>query len=112
MNIRSILLLALIATSVTVALSAAERHPRDREIHDPDTLAWWHTTEALSGDSMEGRDTGSSAYQAAAEYVVKRFKAAGLEPGSENGSYFQPVRMHEIAASPQGTDFTLVRPDA
>jgi Peptidase family M28 len=111
-NIRSILLLALIATSVTVALSAAERHPRDREIHDPDTLAWWHTTEALSGDSMEGRDTGSSAYQAAAEYVVKRFKAAGLEPGSENGSYFQPVPMHEIAASPQGTDFTLVRPDA
>jgi hypothetical protein len=84
---------------------------RDGEIHDADTLAWWHTTEALSGDDMEGRDTGSAAYQRAADYVAKRFKAAGLRPAGENGSYFQSVPMHEIAASPQGTDFTLVRSD-
>ena len=84
---------------------------RDGEIHDADTLAWWHTTAALSGDDMEGRDTGSPAYQRAAEYVAKRFEAAGLQPAGASGSYFQSVPMHEIAASPQGTDFTLVRPD-
>jgi Peptidase family M28 len=84
---------------------------RDGEIHDPDTLAWWHTTEALSGDDMEGRDTGSPAYQRAADYVSKRFSAAGLRPAGDHGSYFQSVPMHEIAASQQDTDFTLVRSD-
>jgi len=101
-------LLSLLGASVSYAAREADRRA---EIHDADTLAWWHTTEALSGDGMEGRDTGSPAYQRAAEYVAKRFAAAGLKPAGENGSYFQTVPMHEIAASDQGTDFTLVRPD-
>jgi Zn-dependent M28 family amino/carboxypeptidase len=105
-----LVLLALMATSGDYAVAAEQRHPRDGEIHDRDTLAWWHTTETLSGDDMEGRDTGSPAYQRAADYVAKRFAAAGLQPGAGNGSYFQPVPLHEIAASQQGTDFTLVRP--
>jgi Zn-dependent M28 family amino/carboxypeptidase len=111
--IRSILwvLLSLVPGAVDYATAAEVRHPRDGEIRDPDTLAWWHTTEALSGDDMEGRDTGSPAYQRAANYVAKRFEAAGLQPGAENGSYFQTVLLHEIAASEHGTDFTLVRPD-
>ena len=65
--------------------SEAQQHLRDAEIHDTDTLAWWHTTVALSNDGMEGRDTGSAAYQRAAEYVANRFKAAGLSPAGENG---------------------------
>jgi Zn-dependent M28 family amino/carboxypeptidase len=100
--------LGLLSASVSCAARDAGRRA---EIRDPDTLAWWHTTEALSGDGMEGRDTGSPAYQRAAEYVARRFAAAGLKPAGENGSYFQPVPMHEIAASEQGTDFTLVGPD-
>jgi Zn-dependent M28 family amino/carboxypeptidase len=101
-------LLGLLGASVTYAAREADRRA---EIHDADTLAWWHTTEALSNDGMEGRDTGSPAYQRAAQYVAKRFAAAGLKPAGENGSYFQPVPMHEVAASEQGTHFTLVRPD-
>ena len=92
-------------------MAQSQRHPRDAEIHDADTRAWWHTTEALSGDSMEGRDTGSAAYQRAAEYVAARFKAAGLQPAGENGSYFQTVPMHEVAVRPEGTSFMLVRPN-
>src|SRR5690242_352184 len=103
-----LVLLGLLGASVSYAAPEAGRRA---EIHDADTLAWWQTTEALSGDGMEGRDTGSPAYQRAAEYVAKRFAGAGLKPAGENGSYFQPVPMHEIAASEQGTDFTLVRPD-
>jgi hypothetical protein len=91
--------------------SQAQRHLRDAEIHDTDTLAWWHTTEALSNDGMEGRDTGSPAYQRAADYVANRFKAAGLLPAGENGGYFQIVPMHEVAVVPDGTRFTLVGPN-
>ncbi len=84
---------------------------RDGEIHNADTLAWWHTTEFLSSDAMEGRDTGSAAYERAAKYVAARFKEAGLQPAGENGTYFQQVPMHEIRVTPDGTSFTLVRDD-
>jgi len=105
--------IALLVACVFPALMMAQSllHPRDGEIHDADTRAWWHTTEALSGDSMEGRDTGSAAYQSAAEAVAARFKAAGLQPAGENGSYFQAVPMHEVAVMPEGTSFTLVHSD-
>jgi Zn-dependent M28 family amino/carboxypeptidase len=93
------------------AIAEVSSHPRDREIHDADTLAWWHTTEALSSDTMEGRDTGSPAYQRAADYVAGRFNQAGLLPAGENDGYFQAVLMHELAADPKGTDFMLVRPN-
>jgi Zn-dependent M28 family amino/carboxypeptidase len=97
-----------LALALAAPLAAqAQQHLRDAEIHDTDTLAWWHTTEALSNDSMEGRDTGSAAYQRAADYVANRFKSAGLSPAGENGGYFQSVPMHEIAVVPEGTSFTL-----
>lgn len=82
---------------------------RDREMNNPDTVAWWHTTEALAGDGMEGRDTGTAAYGRAADYVATRFKAAGLQPAGENGSFFQTVAMHQIDLTPEGTRFTVLR---
>ncbi len=87
-------------------------HPRDRDIPDADTRAWWHTTEALSNDSMEGRDTGTAAFGRAADYVAKRFGAAGLQPAGDNGTFFQMVRMHQIDITPEGTSFVVRRPSA
>ena len=87
----------------------AQQHPRDKDIHDADTRAWWHTTEVLSSDAMEGRDTGSAAYQRAADYVARRFADAGLKPAGDGGSFFQTVAMHEVSVEPQGTSFTLLK---
>ncbi|HEY4356090.1 MAG TPA: M28 family peptidase [Acidobacteriaceae bacterium] len=102
----------LIATALPLQ---AQSHPRDHDIHDADTLAWWHTTEALSGDAMEGRDTGTAAYQRAATYVAKRFADAGLkpagDPAKDQASYFQTVPMHEVDAVSEGTSFTYTRPN-
>jgi hypothetical protein len=103
--------LGLLMLAFTSSAMADNRHPRDAEIPDPETRSWWHTTEALSGDDMEGRDTGSAAYQRAAELVAARFKAAGLEPAGEDGSYFQTVPMRELSVLPQGTSFTITRKD-
>ena len=86
-----------------------QQHPRDKEIHDADTRAWWHTTESLAGDGMEGRDTGSAAYRRAAELVAGRFRKAGLQPAGDAGSFLQPVPMREAAVDADGTSFTLVR---
>ncbi len=63
---------------------------------DAATAAWWAQTVALSNDSMEGRDTGTEAYERAAKYVADQFKAAGLKPAGDNGTYFQSVPMHQV----------------
>ena len=66
---------------------------------DPDTRAWWSTTSELSSDAMEGRDTGSAAYERAAQLVAGKFAAAGLKPAGDNGTWFQHVPMHEISVT-------------
>jgi hypothetical protein len=106
LSVRRVVCFAL-AVAAPLACQA-QQHLRDKQIHDADTLAWWHTTVALSNDAMEGRNTGSAAYQRAADYVANRFKAAGLTPAGENGGYFQTVPMHEIDVVPEGTRFTLI----
>jgi len=63
---------------------------------DAATAAWWTQTTALSNDSMEGRDTGTEAYERAAKYVAEQFQAAGLKPAGDNGTFFQRVPMHQI----------------
>ncbi len=69
---------------------------------DAATASWWAQTTALANDSMEGRDTGSEAYERAAKYVAAQFSAAGLKPAGDNGTFFQRVPMHQ-------TDLDLTR---
>src|SRR5262245_47625446 len=47
--------------------------------------------EFLASDNLEGRDTGSRGHAIAADYVASQFRAIGLEPGGDNGSWFQQV---------------------
>ncbi len=76
---------------------------------DADTVAWWTITGDLSGDDMEGRDTGSAGYERAAAYVEARFEKAGLKPVGENGGWRQTVPMQEVRVETDGTSFELVR---
>ena len=45
----------------------------------------------LADDLLEGRDTGSRGYMLGANYVAAQWKLLGLEPGGDDGSYFQTV---------------------
>lgn len=63
---------------------------------DPDTAAWWANNAQLSSDAMEGRDTGTAAYERAARLVASKLQAAGLKPAGAGGTWFQRVPMHEI----------------
>lgn len=76
---------------------------------DARTAAWWATTAALSGDDMEGRDTGSPGYDRAAAYVAERFRRAGLRPAGDAGTYFQRIRFDEIEVANEGTSFSVQR---
>jgi hypothetical protein len=82
------------ALTVLVAISAAAQSSSKP---DTATEAWWAQTVALSNDAMEGRDTGTEAYERAAKFVADQFKAAGLKPVGDDGTYFQRVPMHQVA---------------
>ncbi|MBI1933083.1 MAG: M20/M25/M40 family metallo-hydrolase [Ignavibacteriales bacterium] len=43
----------------------------------------------LASDEMKGRELGSSELQNAANYIAEKFKEYGLQPGSDEGNYFQ-----------------------
>ena len=45
--------------------------------------------QRLADDYMGGRVPGSAGHEAAAEYIAEHFRAAGLEPAGDDGSYFQ-----------------------
>ncbi len=45
--------------------------------------------EILAADDMEGRETGTKGEDKAAAYIVRQFKAAGLVPKGDKGSYLQ-----------------------
>jgi len=76
---------------------------------DAETAAWWRTTADLSSDAMEGRDTGSPGHARAVAYVAERFRAAGLQPAGDNGTWVQSIPLHEVAVTSGGTALSVVR---
>jgi len=97
----------MISHLVAAALLAASASSRVGEIPDPDTKAWWRATEALSGDDMEGRDTGSPGYDRAARVVAASFAKAGLKPGGDGGTWFQTLRLEDLRVDPSGTNIRV-----
>ncbi len=45
----------------------------------------------LAAEEMKGRKSGTAEYQKAAEYVAQKMQEYGLQPGGENGTWFQEV---------------------
>ena len=74
---------------------------------DPRTAAWWRTTGDLSGDDMEGRDTGAPGYDRAAAYVADRFAAAGLRPAGDGGGWTQRIAFEDVEVVGDGTSLAM-----
>ncbi|MBM4169069.1 MAG: M28 family peptidase [Ignavibacteria bacterium] len=81
-HLMSLRIAALLIVS-SVALSQPVRTP-DITI---DELR--HHLRYLASDELEGRRAGSKGADLAAEYIGKEFKAYGLKPAGDKGSYFQ-----------------------
>jgi hypothetical protein len=102
--------LAALAVAVLICGGAQAAPPlRSAGIADPDTKAWWQIAETLSSDAMEGRDIGSAGHHRAAVIVAARFKAAGLKPAGDAGTYFQTFPVHETRVETAGTSFLATR---
>jgi hypothetical protein len=65
-----------------------------------------HVKFLASGD-LEGRGNGSPGLEAAADYIAKHFREAGLEPGGEAGTFFQRFEMITGLSVQPGNSVTL-----
>ena len=48
----------------------------------------------LASDLCEGRGPGTHGIDLAADYIAEQFHKAGLKPGANDGSYFQPFTIN------------------
>ena len=51
----------------------------------------------LADDLLEGREAGTRGYDLAALYVSEQFRALGLEPGGDDGTYLQSIPLLKYA---------------
>ncbi|GGA80998.1 aminopeptidase [Arenimonas soli] len=63
----------------------------------------------LADDLLEGRAAGTRGYDLAALYVANRYRAIGLEPAGDDGSYLQAVPLLEGRRERDGASFSFSR---
>ncbi|MFC3551984.1 M28 family metallopeptidase [Lysobacter cavernae] len=106
-----------IAASISLALLLAacqrEAPPAAKEPYDARAGADARRIEAdvrfLADDLLEGREAGTRGYDLASLYVAQRFRALGLAPAGEDGSYYQRVPMLRGVTLAEGNALVIHR---
>lgn len=105
--------LCLLATFlVGLASAAGPVSPAERELLESisaNTLRG-HLS-FLASDLLEGRDTPSRGLDLAAEYIAAQFRRFCVEPGGDNGTYFQNAPYLKITQPMQDFRVRLETPD-
>ena len=91
---------------VTVLLLGAAVHAAPGGI-DADRLL--DHIKFLASDDLKGRASGSPELERAADYISQQFKAIGLKPGGDDGTWFQPFEL--VAGVNVGAGNSLVISD-
>ena len=58
--------------------------------------------DVLASDAMEGRNTGSPGSERAAKWLAEQFKAVGLLPAGDSGTYFQNLPIELVTQAGRG----------
>lgn len=107
----------LLVPILLTLLVACGREPAPESIAAPDAAD--HQADAarriqadvafLADDLLEGRAAGTRGYDLAALYVANRYRAIGLEPAGDDGSYLQAVALIEGRRQREGAGFSIRR---
>jgi hypothetical protein len=90
-----------------VAASSAAASPSAAATLSTAAAQWQADIAVLADDGMQGRQTGSADYRRAADYVVSRFKAEGLEAAGVDG-FLQPVLLERQVVDQGASSLDLV----
>ena len=93
----------VLVLALTLSLFAedkvAEKLKPALDVVTPDALL--SHIKILASDEFEGRAPGSKGEELSIKYIADQFKAAGLQPGNPDGSYFQEVPLAGIKSDPK-----------
>ncbi len=92
------------ANGDTQAKAAASSHVFSPELSRDDFA---EMVKTLASDEFEGRAPGSPGGEMTVEYIKAQYERIGLEPGGDDGTFFQTVPMVETTAD----ESTLLRLD-
>lgn len=81
------LVASLLASPIVAQEQVADRATLERDVR------------VLADDSMAGRAAGEPGYAMAADYVAARFAELGLQPGGDEGSWFQDFQLVRTRAA-------------
>lgn len=105
--------------SLALALAACQREAPPtaavpaKETYDASASADARRIEAdvrfLADDLLEGREAGTRGYDLASLYVAQRFRALGLAPAGDDGSYYQRVPMLRGVTQAEGNALVIAR---
>ncbi len=93
--VRSPMSVTLAADAVAGTRAPAKLAPRRALAEKPPLFSsarMRRDVSLLAAPQMAGRGLGSSELDRAADYIADQFRSAGLQPGGEDGSYFQTWR--------------------
>ena len=90
---------ALIAQQPTLPLKHAAQ-PTTAAISAADLMTRLYI---FADDSMQGRETGTVGHLKSTAYIASELKRLGLQPGGDEGSYFQDVPMIRRSFDPTST---------
>lgn len=86
---RSIRIAALLTLVIAPAVFAQGKRDADQAAATITAADVKHHIAFLASDALKGRDTPSPGLDSAASYIAEKFKAYGLKPGGDNGSFLQ-----------------------
>lgn len=89
----------VLAAAYTIHLYAGPRHL--------DSGAYLSHVKYLASDELEGRGDGAPGLEKAAEYIAKSFRASGLEPAGDAGTFFQRFELVSGLSIQPGNAVTL-----
>ncbi len=102
--------LAMVANAQPRSPAAASTSPAARHVDRVDPASVRRHIDILAADSMEGRYTGSAGMERAARYLEAQYRAAGLEPAGDSGSYRQHIPIRKAQGPAGAPTPTQVRP--
>src|SRR5262249_43735700 len=91
---------ALLAIAACTQAASPNRAPRPPATVHPRRPA--EDVRLLASDSFLGRGPATPGEDKAVAYIADQFRAAGLQPGGPNGSWFQevPLNQYSIVGAP------------
>lgn len=88
---KKLTVLAALAVSVLAIPASAQEAMTDRATLENDV-------RILADDAMEGREAGTDGYDRAAAYVAGRYEEIGLQPGGDDGGWYQQFGLVRTSA--------------